>query len=254
MGPFDATIVSYPPPPPPPLPGGHWQGYKLGSWATRSRRLTGGPEDPFPRPAGVAFWWRLVFVPPPPRGPGGFAAFVNGRLIGWSAGPPGSAFDGGGGAAGARALPPQLQVGLPAAGEAGERVSLRVTQLWWGASELDAAAAAEVTALAGSSGSGGAVTAAGVGGGVAAAAAAATASRNLWVTGVPESATLPELLRAFQAHGALDVTRAAQRQGAAIVAFADAAAAAEGLRSVAAAGGVRIHGALLAVAPGVTGR
>lgn len=210
------------------------QGYKLGSWATKTWRLSGGPEDPFPRSEGAAFWWRVLLMPPPPRGPGGFAAFVDGRLVGWSAGPRGWE---------AAALG-RLQISLPASGEAGERLTLKVSQLWWGACELDAATAAEVSALVGATAA--PAPAAGPGGG-------ALASRNLWVTGIPDAATLPELLRAFEPYGAVDVNRAAGRPGAAIVDFADVAAAAEGLRKISSSGGVRLHGAALAVALGVAG-
>lgn len=172
----------------------------------------------------------------PGGGGGGFAAFVDGRLVGWSAGPPGSAVGGGG-------TPPSLQVSLPASGEAGERVTMRVSQLWWGACELDVTAASEVAAAAAAAGATAPARPAG-----------AAASQNLFATGVPDAATLPELLRAFEPHGAIDVSRAPGRAGAAIVAFADAGAAAAGLRSIAAAGGVRMHGAALAVTPGVSGK
>ena len=137
-----------------------------------------------------------------------------------------------------------LQVSLPASGEAGERVTFKVTQLWWGAYEMDPSAAAEVMAVAGASAGGGASAAGAEGPGVA-------ASHSLYATGVPDTATLPELIRAFQPHGAIGVVRG--RPGAAIVSFADAAAVAAAMRSIASSS-VRVHGAALVVSLALAGR
>ena len=189
------------------------QGYKLGFWDTRSRTYRGDAEAPVH--TGRAFWWRLVAHPL------GFATYVDGALVSVSQHAPGQAGPGG-------PLVPgrELVLTLPTAGEAGERATWRVTQVWWGAADVDAAAAREL-------------------------AASATAGREivrdgLRVTGVPPDVTVDELFAAFAAFAPL----AARIEGGGAVALT-LASPDDVARALASAVPIVVRGARLALAHAV---
>jgi hypothetical protein len=138
------------------------QGYKLGFWQTTSKPFPS--EAAAPIAPGREFWWRLVVHPT------GFASYVNGTLINVSPPPPGHELRPGG----------ELYVALPVTGDAGERATWRVKQLWWGSSPgVDQTAVRLLAALAASTG--------------------AVVPNKVRATGVPAGTSLEELRAAWGA-------------------------------------------------------
>lgn len=136
------------------------QGYKLGFWQTTAKPFPS--EAAAPIAPGREFWWRLVVHPT------GFASYVNGVLINVSPLPPGHELRTG----------QELYVSLPVTGDAGERATWRVKQLWWGSSlGLDPAAVRALAALTASAG--------------------AVVPNKVRATGVPAGTTLEELRAAW---------------------------------------------------------
>ena len=138
------------------------QGYKLGFWQTSSREFAGG-EGAAPIVTGREFWWRIVAHPT------GFASYVDGALVTVSLPPPGQELTAG----------QELFVALPVSGDAGEKATWRVKQLWWGCLPLDPAAARALAALGAGAGS--------------------IVPNQVRVTGIPAGATEAELAAAWAA-------------------------------------------------------
>lgn len=189
------------------------QGHKLGFWQTKSRFFTSDASAPLT--AGRPFWWRIV------AHPSGFASYVDGVLVHVSVPPPGKELRAG----------QELFVNLPITGDAGERATWRVHQLWWGSLPLDPLAAKQLAAIAGSSG--------------------ALAATKVRATGVPAGASEADLRGAWAAtlyqpvevsaieHGAATFTFASEEQVRRILGMqAGAGAAAGGALRVAVRGAV----------------
>lgn len=111
------------------------QGHKLGFWQTSSKTFVA--EASAPIVPGREFWWRLV------AHPNGFASYVDGQLVHVSVPPPGHQLTAG----------QELYVSLPITGDAGEKATWRVKQVWWGSLPHDPAAARLLDTMAGASGS-----------------------------------------------------------------------------------------------------
>lgn len=107
------------------------QGYKLGFWQTTSKAFFNEAQSIIS--PGREFWWRLVVHP------NGFATYVNGTLVNVSVPPPGHELRPG----------QELYVNLPIVGEAGEKATWRVKQLWWGSLPHDPAAVRQLAQMAG---------------------------------------------------------------------------------------------------------
>lgn len=165
---------------------GYVQGHKLGFWQTETKAYYGDAQSPIA--AGRQFWWRIV------AHPSGFASYIDGALINVSVPPPGHELRAG----------QELFVNLPITGDAGERATWRVRQLWWGCLPLDPAAARALAAIAGSGG--------------------AVVANKVRATGVPPGASEAELRGAWAAtpyaptdvgaleHGAVTFTFASEEQ------------------------------------------
>jgi hypothetical protein len=212
------------------------QGYKLsGTWDTKLRNFSGASAPGFPPldPPGAAFWLRLLILPQ------GLALFVDGTLLNISPHPPNGSF-------GAAVEGGRLVLKLPCLGDAGELATWKVTRVWWGSCDLDTvdpvqarAVRAWVDATTAKSQN----------------TAATLASTQLWITGVPDKATMPELLALLLPYGVTDVRKPeSKRPGAAVATCVDSAAASAGLRSIEASGGLTLHGSVLQIVMGAAGR
>ena len=191
------------------------QGYKLGFWDTRSRPFRSEAECPLQ--IGRVFWWRIIAHPL------GFATFVDGVLISVSQHAPGQVAPGGPLAPGR-----DLVLTLPTAGEAGERATWRVTGLWWGSADVDAATTQELSSTA-------------------------TAGREivhdaLRVTGVLQTVTNDELFAAFAAFAPRSVRM--EGGGAATVTLESSS---DVLRALGATAPIVVRGVRLTLAHAVRG-